>query len=362
MTLPTSIIRRQDAVGWREAAEEETSSQSRKKPKSAVRPPRAATVGLGLRLRVRFLRGERWLAGRVRYVSNREIRIATGAPLRLGDSAIVGIRFEGEELFVAGTVSSVEPIDSEPISSPGFTVAFGRLDQRKADQLVELLRHARDAGVALIPPPVRGAPRFPVSWPIVVRTNRGARRAVALDISWSGVYLDVEADVGSDVLFAIPLDNAGESIRCRGKVVRLVNSEQADAYQTQPGCGVIITHFGSGDAERYRAFLDRVKSRCQRRVVVAAAPLRAQGLSKALAAAGYAVTSSTDPNALAELADNEPRPPDIAIIDESLAGAMEGEMLRALFRRRNVPCLATAEEASDQTRQQVDRMLSVEVA
>jgi len=317
---------------------------------------------LGAQLRVRFLRGERWLAGRARYVSNREIRIATGAPLRLGDSAIVGISFEDDELFVSGTVSAVDAIDSEPVKSPGFSVAFGTLEPAKADRLVELLRKARDAGVSLTPPPVRGAPRFPVSWPVVVRTDAAAQRAIALDVSWSGVYLDIKAEVGSDILFAIPLDNAGDSIRCRGTVVRTVTSTQAEAFQTVAGCGITITHFGSGDADRYRAFLERVKSRCQRRVVVAAAPLRAQGLTKALAAAGYAVTSSTDPNALAELADREARPPDIAVIDESLAGAMEGEMLRAMFRRRNVPCLATTEEASDRTRRQVDRMLSVEAA
>ena len=324
-------------------------------------PPPTRTVSAPARsgLRVRFLRGESWLAGRVRYISNREVRVATGAPLRLGDAAIVGITFAREELFLNGVVSEVEPIDSEPISSPGFTLSFANLDPTKADQLVAMLRRARDAGVSLVPPPVRGAPRFPVSWPVVLRTEDGAERALAHDISWNGVYLDIDAEVGSQILFAIPLDNAGASIRCRGTVVRTVTPKQAIAFQSRPGCGIAITHFGAGDAERYREFLDRVKSRCQRRVIVAASPLRAQGLTRALAAAGYAVSSSTDPNSLADLADSEPRPPDIAVIDESLAGAMEGEMLRALFRRKNVPCLSVASEANDQTRQQVDRMLAV---
>src|SRR5690606_15670059 len=76
------------------------------------------------RLRVRFLRGERWLPGRVRYVSNREAKIATAAPLRLGDAAIIGLSFERDEMFLTGTVSSVIGLEDSTSRSPGFTVAF----------------------------------------------------------------------------------------------------------------------------------------------------------------------------------------------------------------------------------------------
>ena len=293
-------------------------------------------------LRIRFLRGERWLPGRVRYVSNREIRVASGAPLRLGDSAILGLSFGCDELFVTGTVCDVQSVDdSDAEQSPGFSVSFTLLTESKSTQLVKLLRRARDAGVSLSPPPARGAPRFPVSWPIVVSsatgTDDGAQRALAMDISWSGLYIDRILPVGSELQLAIPLDTSGQAVRCRARVVRTVSEDKARDLQTIAGSGVILTHFGPRDSDRYQGFLDRIKFRCQRRVVVVASANRALGLSRALAAAGYAVTSSTDPQALAELADREPRPPDIAIIDESLAGVLEGQMLRAMFRRRNGP-------------------------
>lgn len=309
-------------------------------------------------LRVRFLRGERWLPGRVRYISNREARIATAAIPRLNDSAIIGVSFEGDELFVTGTVSSVEGLD-DPNKSPGFTVAFGKLNLDKKSRLVELLKRARDAGVALRPPPVRRAPRFPVSWPVVVNISGRPQRATALDISWSGIYLDAQAPVGSELLFALPLDVEAGAIRGRATVVRAVDAQQAAEFQTSPGIGVAITHLGPGDDARYRAFLDRVKLRSQRRVVVGAAPMRAQGLSRALAAAGYSVTSSTDASALVELAGREPRPPDIAIIDHSL-GKGGRPTLMSVFRSRNVPTLAIRGEQSESARRVVDRMLAVE--
>lgn len=309
-------------------------------------------------LRVRFLRGERWLPGRVRYISNREARIATAASPRLGDSAIIGVSFEGDELFVNGTVSAVDGFD-DPGRSPGFTIAFAKLSLEKKTRLVELLRCARDAGVSLRPPPIRRAPRFPVSWPVVVNAGGRPQRAIALDISWSGIYLDTEAPLGSELLFALPLDVEAGAIRGRACVVRKVDTAQAAELQTSPGIGVAITHLGPGDDVRYRAFLDRVKLRCQRRVLVGAAPIRAQGLARSLAAAGYAVTSSTDPSALVQLAGNEPRPPDIAIIDDSLGNRARPTLLDA-FRSRNVPTLAIRGEPSENARRVVDRMLEVE--
>lgn len=322
-------------------------------------PIRPVAEGVERTLRVRFLRGERWLPGRIRYVSNREARIATAAPLRLGDAAIVGVSFEGDELFITGIVSSVEGVEPDNDRSPGFTIAFGRLSLDKKARLVDLLKKARDAGVSLRPPPHRRAPRFPVSWPVVVNIDHRPQRATALDISWSGLYLDADAAVGSEILFALPLDIEAGAIRGRAVVVRAVDARLASEFQTSPGIGVAITHLGPGDNERFRAFLDRVKLRCQRRVVVGAAPIRAQGLSRALAAAGYVVTSSTDASALAELAGREPRPPDIAIIDQSL-GNDASPTLMDVFRSRNVPTLAIRGEQSESARRVVDRMLDVE--
>ena len=320
-------------------------------------------------LRIRFLRGERWLPGRVRYVSNREVRIATGAPMRLGDLAIVALSFQTEELFITGTISHVEVVDSNaqpsPKLSPGFSVKFHELSSKKISHLVSLLRRARDAGVSLTPPPIRGAPRFPVSWPVVVRNHTQVEvrtdRVLALDISGSGLYLDVEAKTDSELMIAIPLDNSEQPIRCRGQVVRVVTHYAAQAFQTVAGAGVMLTHFGSQDAERYKNFLDRIEYRCQRRIVVAASEARAPALTQALSSAGYAVTSSTNPQALVELADREPRPPDVAVIDDSLKNMLESEMLCSLFKRRNVPCLSTHGEGS-MTRQAIDCMLDVYAA
>lgn len=312
------------------------------------------------RLRVRFLRGERWLPGRVRYVSNREAKIATAAPLRLGDAAIIGLSFERDEIFLPGTVSSVVGLEDSTSRSPGFTVAFAKLPGEKKTRLIELLRRARDAGVAIRPPPIRRAPRFPVSWPLVINSGGPARRAVALDISWSGLYIDARGRIGDELLFALPLDVPGTAVRGRGHIVRVVDAPSATLFQTVPGIGIAISHLGSGDARRYREFLDRVKARSQRRVVVAARPSRAPTLARALSAAGYAVTSSTDPSALLELAGREPRPPDVFIIDEGLEGGGDHTHLLEAFRSRNVPCLsARGDERSERARQEVDALLEL---
>jgi hypothetical protein len=268
-----------------------------------------------------------------------------------------------EELLARVRGQVIEVINPrDPTQGPaGFRVAFPERDRIARRQLVALLLRARNAGISLEPPPVRGAMRLPVRWPTRLSTSIGEMPAAALDISEGGMFLALDRELPRDELaFQLPLDSGGPPVCGRARVVRVVDEHMAEERGLPRGYGVQIVDMPAEDRVRFYSFLERVRRRSERRIVVAASAGRAEELAACLAGAGYAVTGRTDSQALLQIVDTDPRPPDIAVIDSSLGRTREARWLRTMFESRSVPCVSAREERAEWLRAAVDRMLAVD--
>jgi DNA-binding response OmpR family regulator len=123
---------------------------------------------------------------------------------------------------------------------------------------------------------------------------------------------------------------------------------------------VEITSMNDSDRLLYVSFLERVAQRTVRQVIVAATPSRATQLVKSLSAAGYVVTSGSDPRMLVRLAELDGTPPDIAVFDDALGDGEESRWLRQVLKGRGVPCVAISRESGERARSAVDAMLDVD--
>jgi hypothetical protein len=311
---------------------------------------------------VQFLRGGHWVPARLRSLSSRGAYLVTGAPPRVGDQVHVALDFDEASAMVRGTVHHVTSAeDAVATGSAGFAIRFPQIDSPARRQLIELLKQARSAGVTIKPPPARGAVRFPVKWPVRVGTRSGGFGADALDVSTGGLFVATGRDLADEeLIFRLPLDNDDSAICGRAQVARTVDTEMATARGLARGYGLRIVELSESDSRRYESFLDRVRNRTDKRIVVGAGPDRMRALCGGLTAAGYSVTSSSDPGVLVRLADLEPRAPDAAIIDDSLAEIPSRRLLlEQAFSTRQVPCLATGGESPQRARAVIDRLLCV---
>ena len=124
------------------------------------------------------------------------------------------------------------------------------------------------------------------------------------------------------------------------------------------GYGLVIVDMAELDRRQWIGFLDRVRRRTEKRVLVGASATRLEELTSGLTAAGYTVTAGSDPGVLVRLADLEPRPPDAAVIDVSMSSLGPGNWLEHVFTARQVPCV-TVRGDGKRTRCVVDRLLQV---
>lgn len=311
---------------------------------------------------VQFLRGGHWVPARLRSLSSRGAYLVTGAPPRVGDQVHVALDFDDASAMVRGTVHHVTtPDDAVSTGSSGFAVRFPQIDSPARRSLVAMLKRARSAGVTIKPPPARLAVRFPVKWPVRVGTRAGGFGADALDVSTGGLFVATGRDLSDDELvFRLPLDNDDSAICGRARIARAVDTDMATSRGLARGYGLRILELSDGDSRRYESFLERVRRRTDKRIVVGAGPDRMRALCGGLTAVGYSVTSSSDPGVLVRLADLEPRAPDAAIIDDSLAEIpSRRSLLEQAFGARQVPCLSTGDEAPQRARAVIDRLLCV---
>jgi hypothetical protein len=314
-------------------------------------------------LDVRFLRGSDWLPVRARSLSARGAYLVTGAPARLGDTVHVSIGCAGRTALIRGTVYHVTTADdAESTGASGFAIRFPEYACPARTQLVQVLLAARHAGIHLRPPPSRTAVRFPVRWPLQVHTAGGGFRAEALDVSTGGLFIATtrSLDVGAELRFAVPLDLADLPVEGAGRVTRWLSADEAEGRGMHAGCGVQILEMASSDRAAWEAFLGRVRRRSEKRLLVGAAAGRLADLAAGLAAAGYAVTSGSDLALLMRVAELDPCPPDMAVIDADLdqSGAPAG-WLEQVFAARQVQCVTVRGDAR-RARSIVDRLLHVE--
>ncbi len=311
---------------------------------------------------VRFLRGGQWTLARLRALSVKGAYLVTGAPPRQDDEVHVAIGFRDHGALLRGTVYHVtSAADALTTGSSGFALRFPGDNSAGKRQLVELLTAARAAGVTIKPPPARHAVRFPVCWPVQVGLGDASVHGEALDVSSGGLFVAANPssriEIGDEVSLAIPLEQ-DEAVTMRARVARVLSAETASARGVRGGFGLELTEVGELDRRHWDGFLDRVRRRTERRIVVGASPARIDELSAALAAGGYAVTAGSDPSVLMQVAELDARLPDAVVIEAGLAAQGPDHWLEQVFSARNVPCV-TVRGDGRRTRCVVDRLLQV---
>ncbi|MGE0870297.1 MAG: PilZ domain-containing protein [Kofleriaceae bacterium] len=310
----------------------------------------------------RFLRGGRWVPSRIGTLSLKGAALLTGALPRVHDQVDVALTFGNHRALVRGAVGKVSSVQEAAMSGAStFSVAF-QLDDVARRQLTALLTAARAANVTIKPPPPRTARRYPVEWPVNLGTLRGAVRSDALDVSRDGMFIRPSnpLTLDSTLNFSSVLDDGGPPVAGRGKVVRQISEFEARTCGLTVGYGVCIVEMSSIDRSRWLAFLRRIEKRGDKRVLIGASPGRLAELHAGLAAAGYAVTSGSDPGALVQLAGGDARPVDAAVIDGAwLTPDVSATWVESLFAARNVPCITLHGDAR-RARAAVDKLLIVE--
>jgi hypothetical protein len=313
-------------------------------------------------LDVRFLRGSEWVPVRARALSAKGAYLVTSAPARLGDTVHVSVSCAGRTALVRGTVYHVTTADdAASTGASGFAVRFPEYACPARTHLVQVLLAARNAGITLRPPPNRGAVRFPVRWPVQIAMTVAQFRAEAFDVSSGGMFLAAPRalEVGSELRFAMPLDLAAVPIEGVARVTRVLGAE-AVTRGMKAGFGVQILEMSPTDRASWDAFLSRVRRRTEKRVLVGAAPGRVEELAASLNAAGYTVTSGSDLGLLMRVAELDPCPPDIAVIDADFdQSAAPTGWIEQVFAARQVQCVTVRGDVR-RARSVVDRLLHVE--
>jgi hypothetical protein len=306
---------------------------------------------------VQIERGDEWFPGRLRYLSDRRVSVATSASPRVGDSLSLSLTFEGAQLIVPALVEEVtraQDLDSR--GATGFTGRFAGLEPPHHRELVNFIRRAADAGVKFAPPPARRA-RFPLLWPVVLTPNHGSPfKGTARDVSLCGMFIHHHRHLPGDQLdFAIPLDQSAKLVRGHLRIVRRVTTERGE-----PGGGAEICSFAIGDSARYDDFVHRVRRRNERSLIALAAPDRLSDLAGDLRSVGYAVTSCHDHRELIERIREGGRRPDLAVLDLSFTQSpAEVDRLLALLREADTAFVTTATEEVEVARGVIDRLLEI---
>ena len=314
-------------------------------------------------LQVRFLRGDTWAQGRLRALSLQGARLAAAAPPRLGDIVQLALGLDHMDVHINGEVTQVTGAAQAAGSGEpsGFAVHFRPFEAGVRAKLVNLLKRAKQSGISLRPPPPRASVRFPVRWPTGVITSWGELSTASLDVSRSGLFIAAGTVIGArEIIFHLPMDTSGRALSGRAEVAREVTEEMATQRGLTRGYGVRIVDFTRNDGDRYDAFLERIRQRTEKRVMIAARRERATDLGRGLMAAGYAVHSGNDLVALAESMNEAGPPPDAALIESTLlASDANAAALKRALSAKEVPCLTINNEQPERARAVVDHLLQI---
>jgi len=308
----------------------------------------------------RYLRSERWVPSRIGTLSLKGAALMARALPRVDDRIDITLAYANYRALVRGAVEKISTMQEAATSgTTTFNVNF-ELDDGSRRELTALLTAARAAKVTLKPPPARRTRRYSVAWPVRLGTVRGVVRAEALDVSTGGMFVRPlhTLTLDANVTFTAVLDDGLAPISGRSRVVRNLSDGEAKAAGRPPGYGLSIVEMTKEDRERWSAFLLRIERRSARRVLIGATPARLAELQSELEAAGYVVTGSSEPGALARLASAEAHPVDAALIDASWLATATSTRAEPLFSARRVPCVTVHGDAK-RARIAVDQLLAV---
>jgi hypothetical protein len=276
------------------------------------------------RVEVRFRRGDAWQLARVRSMTREGISIATGTPPRRGDVVDLELTACGIVLLARSTVVGVATGDAAAaLGASGFGARFliaGETERRKLEEILRIL--GSDKLRSLEPPPRRRAARYPVHWPVFVRSPTLRANLRALDVSRHGMFVgcdDSAAPAAGPVHVTVPIDDGGTPILATARVARAIPGEVAKSRGLPSGgIGIEFTALSQRDEQRFAAFVGRIGRRAERDVVVGASASRLPELTTALSAAGYCTTGVSDASGLVARAAAGARVPDLVVLDSSL--------------------------------------------
>ena len=271
---------------------------------------------------VRYRRGDSWQLARVRSMTREGVSVATGTPPRRGDVVELELAGAGVNLIMRSTVVGVAIGDAAAaLGASGFGARFLLTGDDQREKLEEILRIlGADKLRSLDPPPRRRAARYPVHWPVFVRSTQRRASLRALDVSPHGMFVgcaDAVAPLEEPVHVTVPIDDGGTPVLATARVARQIASEVAQSRGLEAGIGIEFTALSQKDDQRFAAFVARVGRRAERDVVVCASAGRLSELTTALAAVGYCTSGVSDPNGLVARAAAGVRVPDLVVLDAS---------------------------------------------
>jgi PilZ domain-containing protein len=349
--LPLYDVRRSGLVGFDDALQ-------------ALAAHLGTPTATAQRIEVRFRRGDNWRLGRVRSMTREGMSIATCTPPRRGDVVDLDVTAGNLTLLTRSTVVGVATGDtSAALGATGFGARFLLADDEERRRLESILALAGgDRLRALEPPPRRRAARYPVCWPVHLRSSKGRLLRSALDVSRHGMFVGCDADTyptEGSVHLTIPIDDRGTPVLATARVARAIGDPVARKRGLACGIGIEITAISQRDEQRFSAFVGRVARRAEREVLIGAAPGRVAELTGALLAAGYCATGVTDAASLVARASTSPRVPDLAVIDSTLvrANPRAVQVARRALAVRLIPLLSLDGDAASVAREAVDEAL-----
>jgi hypothetical protein len=294
------------------------------------------------RIEVRYRSGERWLLARPRSLTREGIYVYAGTVPRLGETVQLRLRCGDANLLAPAVVVHATPEEvASTVGGTGFAARFMIATQAERHALESLVVAGRGDGLgALRPAPPRRDARYALRWPVAVGGVEGS--VPALDVSLHGLFVATSAPPSNDVEVALSPDDGGAALRARARVARTVDDRSAELRGVPAGCGLELSAFARGDAERFHTFVRRVGQRASRRVLVGAAETRQRALTGPLAAAGYVVAAANDAEQVIAASPGM----DLVFLDPSLGA---GRDLRNALHHRRVQAFALEPNQSGRT-------------
>jgi hypothetical protein len=324
---------------------------------------RHASSHVSDRIEVRFKRGDQWQLARLRGLTAEGVSVATATPPRRGAFLELQLEAGGVSLQIRSSVVGVMAGEAAAqLGATGFGARFLPATEAQRRKLAELLKVAGGEKLRqLAPPPRRREARYPVEWPVFLRTPHCKVSLRALDVSRRGMFVAAEGDLApreGSVHVMFPIDDGGRPVLATARVARAIAARDAYERHLPVGVGLELISLSMRDEARFAHFVGRIARRADREVLIGAAPQRLEELHHALAGAGYCTTGMVDVASLIARTGSG-RTPDLVILDASLAdqNPLEMQQARKALAVRQIPTITLDGDSPAAAREWVDGTL-----